>query len=194
MKQQPPFFLILVICHIVGQPGRMSANRKPWSSNCSVFWEYQICLVKWNIKIWKTIESCCLISIYLLAYWLRSKRITCERGDGCRKMMERRWGRRYGLELNKLLINTELQGCVSWASHACRFNILRLTPDSSQSRTCSLAASVLLCNKRNSICQPCYCISENPQRGLEKSGRVGGATAAFQHQFSASLNVQYFWN
>lgn len=38
------------------------------------------------------------------------------------KVHQRRWGRRNGHELNKLLINKELQDCLSWALHACRFN------------------------------------------------------------------------
>lgn len=42
------------------------------------------------------------------------------------------------------------------------------TCDSSESRTRSVAAIVARCNKRNSICHLCYCISDDPWRGAER--------------------------
>lgn len=55
------------------------------------------------------------------------------------------------------------------------------TCDSSESRTRSLAAIVVRCNKRNSICQLCYCISNNPWRGFERMNMCSFWTADFQH-------------
>lgn len=122
--------------------------------------------------------------------WRRRRKRRIDGGRGWRGWRKeaargRRWRwrrrrRRDGQQPNKLLINKELPGCLSWVLQVR--HILRLAPviPASQGRG-SRAAIVGRGNKRNSIYQPCYYISHSPRERLWKNERVVFRTADFQH-------------